>query len=234
MNSKKPLIFSVVLLLSVTVFAQENATPSYIMEGPGYTDFYNRVDFLKSLEGEVTEYEGSPYFAEDFIKSFIFMDNGTTYHDIPLRYNIYNDVFEFGKEEEAYTLDINFGYSKIVMGDRTFLRSAYEYSLGSKIGHMELLSEGKYNLLKKYRLDFSPPEPAGPYNGKKPASFNEMKPDYFIKTGDGDAVNFNNEKSFLKECSCEDDDLKSYIKKNKINFRKEESLISLFEYLNKR
>jgi hypothetical protein len=227
------LIISAFCFLLPGVDAQQNATPSYILEGPGYTDFYNKVDFLKSLDVSKETYNGSPYLSNDFINSFVYLTNGTVFHDIPLRYNIYNDVFEFGKPEEAWSVDVDFGYFKIKMNNRTFILTPFEYNLGVKKGHMELLADGRYQLLKKFRIDYSPPQPAGAYSSKQPGSFNDQKPDYYLKIDNNTAMPFNNEKSFMKACGCKSRELDSFIKENKINFKKEESLTRLFEFLNK-
>ncbi|MEZ5010737.1 MAG: hypothetical protein R2744_03480 [Bacteroidales bacterium] len=50
----------------------------------------------------------------------------------------------------------------------------------------------------------------------------------------GVAVFFSSEKSLSRVCGCNSEELKRYVKENKISFRKEESLIKLFDYLNNR
>lgn len=199
---------------------------------PVFLETYGKYRLNKFLEGENLTYTGSPYLDTAFVAGEILMRNGSVFNAIPLRYNIYNDVIEFRKDGIAIELGRDFGYKSFNMDGRKFLLAMYSYGSYEAPGHLEILCEGNYTLLKRYRIDFQQTAPAGAYKESEPASFISLKPDYFVKVLDNNAINFNNEKGLMNVCMCNKDELKAFIKANRINFKKEESLIRLFEFLN--
>jgi len=197
-----------------------------------FTEFYNKTEFIKALSNPEYKYTGSPYLNSEYAAGEIHLTSGKVFLNIPLRYNIYNDVIEFDVDGKSYTMNENAGYKKVVIGEKIFVLTSYTYGGGVKKGHMEVLLEGNIILLKRNCIELQPPELPGAYKEAKLANFRNLKPEYFMAFPGKGAEFFNNEGSLEKICNCDTDDLNSFIKKNKIKFNKEESLILLFEYLN--
>jgi len=199
---------------------------------PDFTEFYNKTEFIKTLSKPEYTYSGSPYLSDEFIPGEIYLRNGKVYHNIPLRYNIYNDLIEFEAEEKSFTINEKADYTKIIIGNNVFVMISYTYGGGVKKGNLEVITDGNYRLLKKHGVDLEPPELPGAYKDAKLANFRELKPEYFLSVSGGGGQFFNNANSFEKICGCDTEELNSFIKKNKIKFNKEASLIELIEYLN--
>jgi len=218
------LIIAAVFILANTGFAQ--------LYDPDFTEFYNKTEFIKTLSKPEYTYTGSPYLSNDFTPGEIYLENGKIYHNIPLRYNIYSDLIEFEVEGQAYTINEKAGYEKIIIGSSVFVKTSYTYGGGIKKGHLEVLTEGSYKLLKRHSVDLMPATLPGAYKDAKPANFRNLKPEYFLSVSGVAGQFFNNANSLKKICNCNEEEIDSYIKQNKIKFNKEESLIQLTEYLN--
>lgn len=224
MNRRVSLTVSLLMLVVSAVTAQ--------VIDPSFTDLFNKIELNKILEGGNQGYTGSPYLEQEFFKGDIHMANGVIYHDIPLRYNVYNDIFEFEIEGQAFALDESKNYSRIEMGGRSFILTSYTYGQATRRGHLEVVAAGNYSILKKYKVELLPPQPPAAYKEAKAAGFKNLKPDYFLKKEDADAIFFNNEKSLSRICSCNSDKLKSFTRSNSLNFKEEESLKIIAQYLN--
>ena len=57
-----------------------------------------------------SDIEGSPFLNEEFIRGEIVMNDTLFYREIPLRYNMYNDVMEF-QNASGQVLELSAGYS---------------------------------------------------------------------------------------------------------------------------
>ena len=86
-------------------------------------------------------------------------------------------------------------------------------------------------MLVKHRVFLKDAVPAKPYIEPKPATFIKKKSEYLIIDTKGEVIPVKNKKDMLAlgESSS---DMKSYIKKNKIQISKEEDMIALVTYLN--
>ena len=222
---KKVIYFPVFLWLLMPVISN-----AQILD-PAFTELYNRYEFNKLFEEPEQNYAGCPYLDTAFVTGNLYMPNGVVYQNIPLRYNIYNDVFEFQQEGHTRALDTAMNYSMLSIGDRPFIFGSYYHGDSFKRGHMEVLYRGEYTLLKKYKVIFTPPTKPEAYKDPKPATFTNSRPEYFVSK-EGQTIFFNNEKSLAQACGYDYNTLKAFTKENKINFRKEESLIELFNHLN--
>ena len=221
------------IIISAAVLFLANSLNAQLYD-PDFTEFYNKTEFIKTLSKPEYTYTGSPYLESEFIPGDIYMSNDKVFKDIPLRYNIYNDLFEFEVEGQAYTINENASYRKIVIGNGTFIPSSYTYGGGVKKGHLEIVSEGEYTLLKKHGVDLEPATLPGAYKEAKPANFRSLKPEFFMSVSGTAGQFFNNANSLEKICNCDVDALDAFIKKNKIKFNREDSLVRLTEYLNNR
>lgn len=179
------------------------------------------------------EADGSPYINEDFKIIKIKQYEGQTFIG---RYNAYNDEMEVKLgDEKIVALDNSSDYTV------TFTNSAKKYktfSYTSENGNFKqgflvvVRDKDSVSLLKREQIKFYDKEKAASsYQKDKPATFRREDDTYYLKMGGKIIFLPQKKKSFLAALPEHSDKLKSFIKKNKINLKKEEDLIQITEYI---
>ena len=190
-------------------------------------DGYNKIVDLSTIKG-------SPYEEERFQlgkASNKLNDKPAPYY---LRYNIYNDVIEMkgslnDGEIKGLIKSLNI-YAKI-------LNKEYHFEIYSddnkktKKGYFILLAEANNSslYLKKIKVFKDKQEAKDSFHKDIPATFKDSEKYYYKK----DRVLLplsTKKKDLLKRLSDKENELKIYIKSKKIDLKKEEDLIKLFNY----
>ncbi|UZO81189.1 hypothetical protein NBT05_01640 [Aquimarina sp. ERC-38] len=178
------------------------------------------------------EYEGSIYNSLKFSNASVIDEKSGTF-EAKLRYNIYLDIIEHKNENGLYKLvtsptthariDNNYHYYCEFRNQRGLKQSGY-YIL------VEL--NERYRIYKKYDLDIRNPV-------KKSASINVLEPGkirkevtYYLEERGTIMELPVDKKEMLAVFSDKADDLKSYMKSEKIKLRKEEDLVRLVSRYN--
>ncbi|MBR8537202.1 hypothetical protein KDU71_16650 [Carboxylicivirga sediminis] len=227
------LIFFVANLFYTNGYAQNN---SIIRSGDTYLlSLEYRTEAANStVEGlTLDEIKGSPYLSKDFADSYILTKKDSIV-GLRLRYNIYNDVIEFEKEDKAYELPYNYDYLKVVINHRVFQRIKFMKSNNTEhIGYLELVEDGPVKLYCRRRTRFYPAKPADPYGEARQAEFREQSLSFFCSTQDKSPFEFENKKDLLKVLPADlQDKAVKYLKGNKTKFWNKEDLVRLFDNLN--
>ncbi|MBS0011908.1 MAG: hypothetical protein KFF49_10890 [Bacteroidales bacterium] len=193
-----------------------------------YDEFINR----QAVKGEMESYEGSPYMNEEFTESSITSSENDVFEKVPLRYNIYNDVFEVEMEDAVYKLRRGGMVAEVSLPGHSFIYSKYDYLSSEGEGYLELLVRGNYTLYKKYRVIFKKAEPAQPYMDAKPAMFQERDPLFFIAQGDDQPVFIRNNRSLEDIAGKKGKALKDFIRDKRLKIRNEEDIVRVVQFLN--
>ena len=148
-----------------------------------------------------------------------------------LRYNLYNDQMEFVKNDQIF-------YMKKQKGRKvrfTTLNSLYKvYELYGDLEFFLVKSEGeKASLLVKQKTRFIAPKKAqSTYAVDKPADFKREKDQVFIEIG-GKVVKVPSKKKEVPTLfGNQSKAMKDYIKKEKLNPKKEADLVKIVNYYN--
>jgi len=155
------------------------------------------------------------------------------YIDIPLRYNIFNDELEFKTPEDQIqsmaTPEIlelaEFGNIKMVYGP---------FSINKKIRHgfFQVLISGQASLYSRSDILFKEAEQPAAYKDAVPAQFDKKPDTYFIKVGTAEAKKVSNKKELIAIFPNHENEISSFIKKNKIKTNNPEMLGQLVEFYN--
>ena len=215
----------IMILLTVTVYPQKTIR--------NYMHLSSEMARFNESVIDMPEYTGSPYLDKEFSDgSFVTVDN-ILYKNIPLRYNIYNEIFEFEKDNAPFDLDPKRYGRRVTCNDMVFIYTDYTYNKNPKKGYLEILEKGNYSLFKRYKVRYDRPEPAGAYSDTKPGNFAKLQDEYFFQAGEEGEIRFiPKEGEFLDYCGEHAVDVKAYMKKNKLKIRKEDQLIKIMNYLN--
>lgn len=194
--------------------------------------YYDELIMRRAARGEIESYEGSPYMNEEFKKATVISSEDMVFEKVPIRYNVYYDLFEVQLEEGIYNLRRGGIVSKVNLEDHRFIYSTYDYLSSEGEGYLELVMEGEYTLYKQHQVVFKEAEPAQPYQEAKPAKFEGRDPLFYIAHGDKQPVFIRNRRSLLDIAGEKEKTLKDFIKDERLKIRNEEDMVRAVEYLN--
>ena len=216
----------------VISFIVITATAQNLWLGAEGQRFYDELLNRKAVKGEIESYEGSPYMDEEFTEATIKSSDNQAYEKVPLRYNIYYDLFEVQIEDAVYNLKRGGIVAEVSLPGHSFIYSRYEYLSTEGEGYLEPVEKGTYTLYKKYQVVFKEAEPAQPYQEKKPAAFEKRDPLFYVAYGDNKPVYIRNKKGMLDIAGANEKALNKFIKDNRIKIRDEADMVRVVKFLN--
>ena len=226
----KYILLITVFLLSLSSFAQNQYQLSQAM------DFFRTN---KMINGEIknvlteADIEGSPYMTDEFINGSVFTTSKIQYNDIPLRYNVYNDEMQFqAPDGNIAAIAAPEVIEKVTFGDYTMEYIPFTNAKKIRRGFFVLLVDGNVKLYARPNVEYRPPVPPAPYKEPEPAKFLAKPDTYYIRIGLEAAQLIENKKDLEEIFPDHKKEVATFIKKNKVNHRKEEKLKELVEYYN--
>jgi mannose-6-phosphate isomerase-like protein (cupin superfamily) len=147
-----------------------------------------------------------------------------------LRYNIFEDQMEFVKDENIYYLKKDVGRT-IRFADNSIYKV---YDLNGEPHFFLVHTDGKNALIAKHVVRFIEGKKAtSGYDRDKPADYKRRKDElYFVLDGKGLVEVPSKKKDFYAVFGSNGNTIKDYMKKNKLNYKKEEDLKKVILYLN--
>jgi len=198
------------------------------------SDLYRVDEYIKRNDKTLSyslpkEYNGSPYFNDEFVLGNIYQGDALIAKDTPLRYNIFSNEIEVKEtldepDEDAKPLtktsDIYVKINEVIIVLIPYNGSDEEGS------YFQVLYEGKkVDLLKKVEIEFTTPKKASTSITRdlKGAFTNEDT--YFLQTKSGRMFQMPRAKNkkFLVFGKAQDT-LKAFAKENRLNINKEHDL----------
>ncbi len=156
-----------------------------------------------------------------------------------MRYNIYNDEFEFiSPKNDTLILDkiIDFGNLEFVNLNIKYKLLKYLSSNEKNItGYLIVVHQNsKYTLYKKENIIFQEEKIAKTtLETNKPARYEKNKTIYYFNKNQNEVIEFpSNKRKLLKLFSVKKDVIENYIKSNSIDFEQEKDLIMTIDFLN--
>lgn len=222
-------------ILSLPVFSQAN-NAAYNLNTRRIDMEQKRASFGLSQE-EFDNIQGSPYANESFIAGNIYKDDKQVFEDVLLRYNIFSDEIEIKKDansaEEVYDALLKDPDTFVKIKDNIYVFVPFEGSI-EKGHYFRIVSEEtNFDLYQKSEVSFKSPFYARTtYERDRPASF-DQEHTYYIVDKAGKFYELPDSKSkIIKVMSKKEKEVKSFIKKNKLNFKEEKDLLKLVKYYN--
>tara|TARA_R110002051_G_scaffold644_1_gene3192 strand:+ start:3251 stop:3859 length:609 start_codon:yes stop_codon:yes gene_type:complete len=173
---------------------------------------------------------GSPYFNETWTFGTVYI-NETSYNR-ELRYNAYTDDLEMKEKGEIINL-LKRDYIWAKIDKNTYRIEEYaENGNQTKQGYFIELNEGKARLLTKKQKELMAAQAAkSSYQSDKPARFIEEE-SYYLKVDKGPAIEIKLKEKDILDILDKEDQLKAYIKANKLNLKSQEEVIQLLNHYN--
>ncbi len=173
------------------------------------------------LETQYTHVEGSPYLFTDWTQGVVKLKNGTTYKDIPLKYDQVAEELLFSHNGQALTFVdpvVEFRFK-----DGPLFRSGYG------TGFYEILSDGGTKLIRRRFKQISESKE---YNSASVTKkFLELESLYIVKGGELIKIR-KDKKSVLAALGDKAEQLESHIRSEKLNLKNEAAIASLVDYYN--
>ncbi len=183
-------------------------------------------------EIEDTKFSGSPYLSDDFQSGKIRFTDGNEFNNILLRYNIFQDQFEFTKENNDYTLVKNPDIYLVTLGERVFVYREFEYKDNKDAGYLEQLIDGKYSLYYKHNILLRAIEDIGGFSEESKPTFWHQKPVIMVGNTNKGVVEIKGSKDIINKFPDLRDTIDGYKGKKKIKFKSVEDYKELVNYLN--
>jgi len=206
-----------VFALTLT-YGQDASNNSVFLEVPAFS--------LKSMnDADGIETEGSPYLDPAYTEGSFKIK--TTKYISSMRFNVYLDAFEV--EQGTTSMFIN----SYVVDTVYYKESRFAYKKEeNKLKAYEILSSSpKAELLKKYKVTFF--EGQIGVKGKKNSypRYKSEKPEYYFAKTNEEKIQISGMKNLVSLFPEKKEDIKAFIKANKLKKKKEKDLITLFNYV---
>lgn len=177
--------------------------------------------------------EGSPYIDENYSSIRISQFNDKIYN---ARFNAFNNEMEImTSEDKVIALDNNGDFEVIFNSkNKTYKTTNYTTQNGiSKRGFLLVLDKTEsYTLFKEEKIEFyEKVRAASSYQTDKPPRFQRVDDIYYLKLNDTVTFLPQKKRDFLKVFTKHEKKLKSYMKKNNVNPKNEDELLTLVKYL---
>jgi len=148
-----------------------------------------------------------------------------------IRYNIFDDQMEFVKEESIYYLAKEAGRKVKFINTNTIYRV---YDFENDQHFFQVLVDGDNSLIKKQRVRYIDAKVANSgYDIAKPANYKRMKDEYYLALDNKTLVKLpKSKKGFMNAFGDKSSKIKSYMKENKLGYKKEKDLAKIVTYYN--
>ena len=177
------------------------------------------------------ETKGSPYIQKNYFYAFI----DDLDKPFKMRYNAFSDQMEFERDGVIYDLDKT-QYQLINFDELGKKYVIVEYSDRNKkdFGYLVELSDGKFKLYKKEKIEFVESKKSGTGFGiDSPPEYKNKKDEFFMKLPDGSINSIPNSKGKIIDLlNVDSKSVNNFFKENKISLSSENDLIQLLNFLN--
>ncbi|WP_405208268.1 hypothetical protein [Aquimarina sp. LLG6339-5] len=178
------------------------------------------------------EFDGSIFKSLKYKDASVIDEKSGTF-DAKLRYNAYSDALEFKKGSELFELLKNPTAHARIDGDYYYYCN-FKTQRGLKRPGYYVLVElnEQYRIYKKYNVKITEPDKRGSASGTATPGKVQIKTKYYLEERGVIMELPMNKKKVLAALGDKEEELKTYMKKEKIKVRKEEDLIRLVSRYN--
>ncbi len=234
----KIIILICMMLIPAALLAQENDRGEYRVDviSDVYFQGYTNVRFQSNTSAYGIQ--GSRFVFEEFLPSNVYFSNKTIAPDKLMNYDCYMDQVVYSDSTGKYVLaGFNIDYIEFVPSEDSIVFFKKVILPEEKdIVFMRILYEGRSSLYKRYvkKLVVKDEQPTFNWDDKYANEF-IIRTTYYIRLpGREELVQVPSRKnSLVKMMSPLEQSVKSYLKTERLNIKKEGDLIKLLEYYDK-
>ena len=170
--------------------------------------------------------EGSRNLYNDFREGGVYYTDNSKNLQVPLRYNLYNDEFEYLKNDTLYALENVIQLEKVVMDNQVFIFLAPRLETNVS-GFVVRWNDDYPTIITKMRMGFYDKEiaPLG-----KPKRFERDPDKHYLMLSDMEIVRITSVNKLIKLLDSHSSALKRYAKAEKISGRNPAEMAKILEY----
>jgi hypothetical protein len=197
---------------------------------------------IETIDGVSTMYydnpaaniQGSPYLQKEFEEGTMTVLNGTVIPGLRYRYDIYGDKMLFIINGDTATINKPLALRSIEIGGKKFVYEVY-VSGPDKVatGYFEVVEESEsLTLLHRRQAELDQDVYVSNYGGGGGTKEFRMKTvdSYYLKLGKEAASKINSRKELLELFPDNQQQIREYMKQNRLKVKKEEDLRSIIQY----
>lgn len=235
-----PFLTAILAFSPSLLSAQVSATPhaNYMTVTTQNMETYD----VETIDGVSTMYydnpasniHGSPYLQKEFEEGTMTVLDGTVIPGLKYRYAIYGDKMQFIVNGDTATINKPMALRSIVIGGKKFVYDVY-VSGPDKVAtsYFEVVEESEsLTLLHRRLAELDQDIYVSNYGGGGGTKEFTMKTvdSYYLKLGKAAAREIDNRKSLLALFPENQQQIREYLKQNKLKMKKEEDLRSIIQY----
>jgi len=231
----KLLFTAFALLLTVCSFGQAglNVKTDEIGQVNAMENLLRALSYTNSYEIKEAEVEGIAYLDENFTDGVVVLTTGAKYADIPLRYNVYNDLIEFkNRKGEVFNINNPSSINELTIGSSKFVYVNFIHSNKEKQLFAEVIAEGKASLLKHHRLSLQPAKQAETHRAAQPPKFVKVPSEYLIKKEGGNVQLIKTKKELLTMLTDKSKAINDMMAREKLSVKVESDLKRIVDFYN--
>lgn len=233
MKQNRYYVIILILCLGITEVICAQPATRRSLEGQTLASRIDGVEHNIRLSREsLSSANGSPFINDKFeLVKFKKLDNRV----FLARYNANLGEMQIKRENDTIAL-VNTEELELTFTQSNKVYKTHSYTNNedvSKRGFLVVLMESdSLALLKEEVVKFyNKKPPSNSYEKMKPAEFRRLSDVYYYRSGNNISLLPQKRKDFLKLFPNQESEIKSFIKENKINLKKEDELITLFNYI---
>ncbi|MBD3749553.1 MAG: hypothetical protein IE931_08660 [Sphingobacteriales bacterium] len=203
----------------------------FVFVGITKAQYLQDVQGRPVMEKSYTDIAGTPLLFAHWIPGDVKLDNGSSYQNIPLKYNLVDDILYFMNPKDSTMLEfvqpVKSFTLKTLTGDLNYANGFPAVDGFKASSFYQILYDGKTKLLKKATKTVLENRP---YNSATVERTFLDTVEYFTLQ-DGKTIKIRPSKKVLLELFGEKSNpMGDYLKKEKIDFKNDDDLIKVFKY----
>ncbi len=179
-------------------------------------------------ENQYINIQGSPFLFNNFREGVVILKTDTAFK-VPLRYDIYSDIFEYKIDEKVFGVGNKKNIKEIILENMKFVYYENKGNVSFN-GYYQLYKDGKCILLSKRKVLFKEKKKGDGIRPDEPAKFVSQKEQFYIINKEAYPQLIRNKKDLIKCFSDRTDSIKQFLKKYKVSLGKSEYLLSIIDY----
>lgn len=226
------------IIFFILIFSFSSVNSQIVVPGSEY--LLSKLRLNESKDGirytPYTDIVGDPYIFKDFCSGQVVFKTGETYK-ADLRYDIYADLIQIRHNDNVFGIANTGTLSKILIDTLSFIYDNIILRPGDKDPSANrycfiVKREGRCNLLIRKNIRIQDAELPKLYQDAKPAKFVQLKDSYYIKTEDSNAVRITNTKDLLSVLHDREEELRQFIRINRLRIKDLNDLDKIVSYYN--
>ena len=159
---------------------------------------------------------GSPYLNEEFKEADIYTNDKYKISKVQMRYNLYNDEFQFKNKNMIMAIADPGRIDKIVIGDELFIY-LNDKKQKTVSGYVKQWNSQLPAVVTKMKVNFFEKEKPKPYVEPKPDRFERAQDKHYLMKSKNEIENISSVKKLIKSLGDHEVELTEFVKNKKIS-----------------